>query len=182
MSKARYFVEHPPRCLAGLQPEPAALDGIDFDGHSAKWPNTVFRLGCPCGSRTHFVLGFLHPDPDPFGLPNALGPFVESPLALRCASCNRRAELVDMEHHGYDGEMGNNSANEPEGRRSKVGCPSCGGKQFEVFARFEYPTDLMDDVSEEWRGREQDLFSWFTLVVECQGCGTVGVVADEECA
>jgi hypothetical protein len=51
-----------------------------------------------------------------------------------------------------------------------------------VFARFEYSPHLRKDADEEWRGKEQDLFSWFTLVVECEGCGHRGVVSDEECA
>ena len=66
--------------------------------------------------------------------------------------------------------------------RSELSCPSCGAKRFQVFARFEYPPDLTNDVSEDWHGKEQDLFSWFTLVVECGGCGHRGVIADEECA
>jgi len=87
-----------------------------------------------------------------------------------------------MEYHGYDGEMGNGCNEDHKGRRSKLACPSCGVKQFQVFARFEYSPHLRNEESEEWRGKEQDLFSWFTLVVECEGCSRRGVVADEECA
>jgi hypothetical protein len=182
MNEVSYYVTHPPRCLADLHPEPVKLDDVVFDGHAAQWPNTVFRLLCPCGSAAHSLLGFLHCDPDPVNLPNGFGASMESPLALRCARCKRPAELLDMQHHGYDGEMGNASADEHEATRSELLCPSCGVKRFQVFARFEYPPDLMSDVSEDWRGKEQDLFSWFTLVVECEGCSRRGVVADEECA
>jgi hypothetical protein len=182
MKNAPYYVDHPPRCLAGLNAKPVQLDDIVFDGHSAESPNSVFRLVCQCGAKAHFFLGFLNPEPDPFGIPNAFGPFMESVFSLRCASCNHQAELLDSEHHGFDGEMGNRSGHEVEGSRVELECPSCRTKQFEVFARFEYPASLMNDLSADWRGREQDLFSWFSLVVECQGCSRRGVVADEECA
>jgi hypothetical protein len=182
MNKASYHANRPPRCLAKLRSEPTKLNGLVFDGHSARWPNSVFRLRCLCGSRTHYLLGFLHSEPDPFNLPNAFGQFMESPLALRCAACNRPAELLDMQHHGYDGEMGNGCTDDHEARRSRLVCPSCGIRRFQVFPRFEYSPHLRKEVDEEWHGKEHDLFSWFTLVVECEGCGHRGVVADEECA
>jgi hypothetical protein len=182
VGSAQYYVDHPPRCLSAVRAEPVELDDIVFDGHSVESPNSVFRLVCKCGSPSHYFLGVLNSDPDPFGVPNAFGAFMENEFSLRCASCNRATELLDCRKHGYDGEMGNRHGEKTEGSRGELECPDCGGKHFQVFARFEYPKTLMEEVDEDWRGREQDLFSWFTFVVACRGCSLRGVVADEECA
>ena len=61
-------------------------------------------------------------------------------------------------------------------------CPRCDRQPLEVFARFEYSDDLFDRDLEEFRGREQDLFSWFSLVGKCPGCSRLLAVTDFECA
>ena len=62
------------------------------------------------------------------------------------------------------------------------------GRALQLAARFEYPGDLIDcvheDVDEEpnFVGREQELFSWFTLVGTCGSCGKRQMLAEFETA
>ena len=193
-SQMAYYWSHPPRCLAGFKAQPVEMPGVVFDGHAsgsqldpgtpgvkiegAGTLNTVFWLHCVCGNDSHFVLGHYWQNPD---YDNELV-FV-SPLALRCSTCGKVTELFDSDIHGYDSEVGGMSANyRGEGERTEFACDKCGPRQVQVFARFEYPDDLMGPEYDEYRGREQDLFSWFSLVGKCAGCGRLVDVTDFECA
>jgi hypothetical protein len=62
----------------------------------------------------------------------------------------------------------------------KCECSNCKNTSFEVFARFEYPTDLFDEPLFE--GKEQELFSWFTGIGKCNTCSTISLFIDFECA
>jgi hypothetical protein len=106
-----------------------------------------------------------------------------SPLALRCSACAKVSELFDTALHGYDAEAGGISAAcRGKGERSEFACGTCGPWQMQIFVRFEYSDDLLERKINEYRGREQDLFSWFTLIGKCAGCGRLIEVADFECA
>jgi hypothetical protein len=59
---------------------------------------------------------------------------------------------------------------------------NCQGGSFSVFTRFEYPGDLFCDDRDDFRGREMDLFTWFTLVGYCRACRTRSTVVEFECA
>ena len=61
-------------------------------------------------------------------------------------------------------------------------CPKCGRQPLDVFARFEYPDDLFDGDFTEFAGREQDLFTWFSLLGKCCRCSQLLPVTDFECA
>jgi len=61
-------------------------------------------------------------------------------------------------------------------------CPECGRQPLDVFARFEYSYELFEDDFPEFAGREQDLFSWFSLLGKCRRCSQLLAVADFECA
>jgi hypothetical protein len=52
----------------------------------------------------------------------------------------------------------------------------------DVFARFEYSYELFEDDFPEFAGREQDFFSWFSLLGKCRRCSQLLAVADFECA
>lgn len=105
------------------------------------------------------------------------------PLALRCESCGAITELIDTDIHGYDAELGHGPCTmRGQGQRSEFACDLCGPAPMDVVVRFEYSEDLFDDEFKDFRGREQDLFSWFTVLGRCSGCPRLITVADFECA
>jgi len=194
MDQASYFRSHPPRCIAGFTATPVGMPGVQFDGHPSlsqlninvpgveihapEHVNPLFALACPCGSARYFVHGFHWTNPDFDDQSVFL-----SPLSLECAACGRRADLLDTDVHGYDAELGHGSATvRGQGEAAVCECPDCGRQPLEVFARFEYPDDLFDGDFPEFAGREQELFTWFSLVGRCPGCSELVAVADFECA
>jgi hypothetical protein len=170
------------------------MPGIAFDGHMSpsrlntdtsgvkiEGPehfNTIFRLLCTCGCDSHLILGHYWRNPD---FQNVLV-FV-SPIALCCSVCGKVTELFDTAIHGYDAEVvGIPSSYRGEGKRTEFVCDKCGPRQVQVFARFEYPNDMVGSEFDEYRGREQDLFSWISLIGKCADCGRMIEVAEFECA
>ena len=176
VNQIEYFWANPPRCLAGFIVEPAELTEIVFDGHGEPL-NPVFRVRCQCGESTLFVLGHYCRNPD-F---NNIEVFL-SPIVLRCKSCDRTAELIDTDVHGYDGEQGASCTMRGTGEPRDFVCPTCGPQPFKLFARFEYSDDVFDDEWEYCRGRESDFFTWFRLRGICARCGQLREIADFECA
>ena len=171
-----YIDSHPPRCLDNIDAEAVDLSGIVFDGHGEEL-NGIFRVWCGCGELTHYVLGHYWVNPDYKNLEVFL-----SPLALRCISCGKINELIDTDIHGYDAELGHGSGTvRGEGERDEYKCKNCGVQPFEIIARFEYSEELFGKDFEDFRGREQDLFSWFTLLGRCTSCKEVWHIADFEC-
>ena len=195
MDQADYFRNHPPRCVAGFTAQPTDLPEVQFDGHvsmsqvqfdeapgvtidAPEHVNPVFALACPCGGSRHYVHGYRWINPE---YHNAI--VFLSPLVLECAACGRTTDLLDTDLHGYDAELGGIVATvRGEGERAVYECPKCGRQPLDVYARFEYPDDLFDGDFPEFAGREQDLFTWFSLVGKCPQCSQVLAVADFECA
>ena len=92
-------------------------------------------------------------------------------------------ELIDTDRHGWDAEMGGIVATKRgEGEPSEYECDECGRTTFSVWTRFEYPGDLFDTYEKQYRGREPDLFSWFSLMGQCSGCSRLLPLTDFECA
>jgi hypothetical protein len=92
-------------------------------------------------------------------------------------------ELLDTDVHGYDSEQGHGSATvRGEGERVVFECPSCGHQPLEAFVRFEYTDDLFDGDFADFADREQDLFTWFSLVGRCLRCSELLPVVDFECS
>ncbi|HET6881455.1 MAG TPA: hypothetical protein VFI31_14935 [Pirellulales bacterium] len=195
MDQKEYYRNHPPRCIAGFGVQSAELPEVQFDGHPSfsdikgKFPglqieapehiNTIFLLSCRCGSDKHHVIAhaWANPEqPDQF--------VFLSPIALRCVACRTVTELLDTAVHGHDAELGNGSATmRAQGKREEVECAGCDlHKILQVFVRFEYPDDLLAEQVTEHKGRQQDLFTWFSLVARCAKCGSLLPVADYECA
>jgi hypothetical protein len=174
MDQGDYFRTHPPRCIAGFTATLVELPEVEFDGHGEPH-NPVFALACRCGSRQLKVHGYrwVH---------DSGRVFLLSPLAAECAACGQRTELFDAGTHGYDGELSHSGARRAEGEPVVDDCGACGEQVVEVFARFEYPTDLFGGGYPEFAGREQDLFTWFSLVGRCCACGQMLGFADAECA
>jgi hypothetical protein len=105
------------------------------------------------------------------------------PLALRCSSCERVMELFDQDRHAYDGELNGVTGNmRVQTERVVFQCEECGPQPLRVWVRFEYPGDLFDEGFMEARGREQDLFSWSSVVGRCPRCSRVLPVMEFECA
>ena len=195
MDPRSYIHSHPPRCIARFIARPTELPGLEFDGHASrshldiKVPpgvtieaqeqvNPVFSLSCRCGSIWHYVHCYRWVNPDYMNEIVTL-----SPLVLECAACRMKTDLLDTDIHGYDSELGHGSATaRAQGDRVAFECPSCGPQPLETFVRFEYLDDLFDGDFPEFVGREQELFTWFSLVGRCLQCSQVLAVADFECA
>ena len=191
MDQAGYFRSHPPRCIKELVARPVELQGVQYDGHASRSEfdpedagmtiegpdhiNTVFALSCQCGGNRHYVHCYR------WVKGNAV--VTLSPLALECARCRNMARLLDTDVHGYDSELGASSATvHAQGDRVVFDCPGCGRQPLEVFVRFEYSDDLFDRNYADFSGREQDLFSWFSLIGRCPQCSQLLPAADFECA
>lgn len=195
MDQAEYFRNHPPRCIAGFKVQSTALSEARFDGHSSKSQldfdvpgevtidapehlNTVFSLSCNCGGSQHYIHGYRWTNPD---FHDAI--VFLSPLVLECSACGKMTDLLDTDVHGYDGELGHGTATARAlGHRVVFECPDCGRRPIQIFVRFEYPDDLFDDDFPEFQGRQQDLFTWFSLLGRCATCSQLLPVADFECA
>src|SRR5438067_1618411 len=66
--------QHPPRCIADLRPEPLLKPLLGMDDYSFR---AYFRIGCPCGEKALFVLGY------------PCSGFFDGPLAVLCPNAER---------------------------------------------------------------------------------------------
>jgi hypothetical protein len=177
MSQAEFYWSHPPRCLAGFEVQRTPVDGLTFDGHGEEI-NTLFKINCPCSHGRSHVLGYYWRNPNYANSIVFIGP-----VALRCDLCGEITELIDTEVHGYDAECGHGSATRRgEGERAEFRCEKCGASPMEVSIRFEYPDDLFNADFKTFRGREQDLFTWVTILGKCCSCSRKDVITEFECA
>ena len=172
-----YFENNPPRCLDGFDVMPVELVGAVFDGHGEAL-NPVFQVRCKCGYDKGILSGYFWVNPD---YANDKELFI-SPITITCGECKRTQELIDTDKHGYDVELGSFSCTgRGLGRHGSYACPKCGQENMEIFVRFEYSEELFDDDFAEAKGREQDLFSWFSLHGRCDQCGATLDITDFEC-
>jgi hypothetical protein len=180
-----FYQSNPPRCLAGFEARPAELSAYRFDGHGEVL-NSYWAVACPCGGDKFSIHGYSYisgaKDCDEYTV------FL-SPIQLECAACGRAALLFDGSIHGYDPEIDAACAPlyDPADNgavKALYRCEDglCLNDSFAVFARFEYPGDLFDESFAAFKGREKDLFTWFTLVAGCGHCGRRSTAADFECA
>jgi hypothetical protein len=199
MSQTDYFRSHTPRCIAGFTARATNLPGVVYDGH-ASFPegeielppgvtiqapeefNSVFALSCSCGGDHHFVHGFRWVNPD-----NPAQSFLYSPLVLECATCGKKTEVFNEDKHGYDVELAEFPSRSvtlhEDGEVPEVfECPTCGCQPLEVIVRFAYTDDLFNGDFQDFAGREQDLFDWFSLLGKCPQCSEVLAITDFECA
>lgn len=108
---------------------------------------------------------------------------LSDPISIQCGSCGKKSLIFDSRFHGYDGELGHN-AGEPDQREDLklYKCQKCNESLMEIVVRFEYPDDLFEDDFDDFRGREKDLFSWFTALDICKKCDEFQYIVDFECA
>lgn len=185
MDQAKYFRTHPPRCIASFAAAPVTLPDFAFEGHSpASGPiegpqviNTAFSIACKCGCSSHYVHGYRWANPE---RDNAV--LFLSPLVLECSACGKTSSLLDTDVHGYDGEQGCSATARGLGEPKVFECSHCGSEPFGTCVRFEYDGELFAQKVTGYRGREQDLFSWFTLLGRCVRCSTYFKLVDFECA
>jgi hypothetical protein len=194
LDQQAFFKSHRPRCIADFVARPIELPNVKFDGHARPslydanstsaviegpdYVNPVYSLSCTCGGINHFIHCFRWRNPDYHDQLVHL-----SPIDLRCAECDKKSLLFDSDVHGYDAELGHGSATvRGEGDRVVFECPTCGRQPLEALVRFELGGDIFDDSFKQFAGRQQDLFSWFSLVGKCSSCSRMFEVADFECA
>jgi hypothetical protein len=89
---------------------------------------------------------------------------------------------LDTDVHGYDGEYGHNPVTNRGGEPEPGICEVCGAAPHELYVRFEYPDDLLDEARPPEGKKPEDFFSWFTLIGGCLLGGSYSVLADFECA
>ncbi len=194
--QSSYYQVHAPKCVAHFVAQAARLDHMEFDGHGfsgrypdelAANPNIVFALKCLCGSSRHRIVAASEGQ-EIWRYKNLV---IAERYFLECESCHSRRLLFDRFLHGYDAESSQMEGvnlrefietNQPPHRNIEVvcECPNCRNTTFEVFTRFEYPSDLFEEPLFE--GREQEFFSWFTGVGRCSTCSATTVFIDFECA
>ena len=172
-----YFNSHPPRCLNNLTAVPVDIIGAVFDGHGEDL-NPVFQISCKCGNETGKVRGYFWTNPDY----NNTTVFI-SPLEFMCPECGAQRVFFDIAEHGSDAEFGNFSSSvRALGNHGMFACPECNNEIFKLFVRFEYFEDLFDDDFPEIKNRQQDAFTWFTLLGKCSECSSQQTITDFECA
>lgn len=163
-----YYRAHPPRALQSLQAKPCEADW-QFDGHGEP-VNVVFELTCPCAGTLFNVSCGVDED----GTPCA-------PIRLECSACEMEHEIFDAEEHGYDAELNDTPHEEPPAHddlESDIEAPH------EIVVRYEYPSEQLADPKGDiaWRGREQELFSWFTLLGRDPASKRLTFLYESECA
>jgi hypothetical protein len=132
-----YFRSHAPRCTSAFRTVATDLLGIAWDGHGEE-TNTVFSVGCHCGSDSFEIHGYKWPNADCDDMD-----FLLSPIELKCRRCALKAVLFDEDKHGYDAALSHGwSIVHAEGKPAAFSCQKCGGIAFHPFIRFEYPADL----------------------------------------
>lgn len=165
---------HPPGCIAHLRPTP--VEKL-LPGMCEAVFVVYFDVGCPCGERATYPLGY-H---DSFTDGGRRVHRFLSPFGLECSKCGQVSELLDTGAHGAAYERGS-------GPRSRFPCPRCGEAPMFLKPGFSYqgndwgPYDCPAHFSDAQRERPQDFFGWFTLAGHCTGCGEVVSVTDFEVA
>ena len=180
-----FLRSHAPRCLNSFQATQAPLPDMPFKGHGQALAST-FQLSCHLGDRRYKAFAFIwndkqaHPGRDAY--------FILPPVKALTQPNELNKHLFDADSDGYDGELGGSSMRSGvttlEARRIMLRCGKCQGGMFELMAHLEYPDELFaEDVGlADFKGREQDLFSWYTLIGSCCDCGHISILADFKCA
>jgi len=163
-----FYNSHPPRVLDGLTCTPIAPPaGFTFDGHGEP-VNAVFTLACPCGSKLFTVGAWFKNDE------------VRAPISIECSECEREQDIFVSGKHGFDGELNPIEVPAADDEFPDDLVAQEIGLSHEVIVRFEYPSDQLGDP--RWKGREQDLFSWITVVARDPETEALAFLFDAECA
>ncbi|NVJ49790.1 MAG: hypothetical protein HWE11_05350 [Gammaproteobacteria bacterium] len=173
-NELEFFKNNPPRCLDNFKATSVDAKNIVFDGHGQE-VNPFFEIKCKCGSENLSVLGYWWENPD-----NKLNFFI-GPISLKCVECSEENDLFDIKYHGYDAELGHGYYSaRGEGVKKLFECEACNSNNFKLLTRFEY-TEFKDDFPEA-KGKEKELFTWFSLHGECSSCNSSVQIYEDECA
>jgi hypothetical protein len=161
-----FYRSHPPRALEKLRA--TAIEQIDwtFDGHGEP-VNSIFELACPCGSKLFTATCGLASD-------NMVSP----PIGIECDACEAIFEIFDPSEHGWDAVMCGDTFDEPAAYGDLVGEDI--EAPHEIVVRFEHGSETLGDP--ELAGREQDVFSWFTLLARDAKSKRLAQLFEWECA
>ena len=181
-TQRQYYQSNPPSCLSELNVKPADLSKVHFDGHGEAL-NSFWVLRCRCGS-ADFQATMYSGINDSW---SKTEPVLVNPVSFACVSCNNGAVIFDSKKHGYDivatGDSYSLFGPDWSGaERVTYSCPNCQNTALRYIARFEYPNDLYSDSFSDFRGTEQDLFSWISLIFLCPSCRSSSIFFDCECA
>jgi hypothetical protein len=109
-----------------------------------------------------------------------------SPLAFKCGNCDRTAELLDTDVHGYHADIDLRAGTSGGsckmrgtgdcGDRLAFPCPNCNSDVFSIIVGFVFWN--ADELAEEFDDRWEDLFNVFLLYSSCLKCGTTSRPAD----
>ncbi len=173
MVDMKQFIQaHPPRCIAFFSAEvvsPELDDSVET--------SVTCRLTCQCGNALGEVMGHTWRNPD-----TGIVLFA-CPLSIRCPSCASVTEIFDIAQHGYDAELGHGAFGaRGEGEPESFICERCQCRDMELSVHLEYSDDLFDEEFVEARGKEQDLFTGFSIAGKCRNCRQQINISDYECA
>jgi hypothetical protein len=191
-----YFRQHPPTNLKELTLQPAIVPDIAFGGHgfSGKFPDgliknmdIVFKAQCPCGGSIFTIQA--KSEHDEINYYQSL--VIAEQYFFSCSSCGKQSLLFDPMQHGYNPEVSRLeewSDDELELPVSKLevpekvccACATCQENEMELIIRLEYHNDLIG--YEAFAGREENFFSWFSVVGKCSNCSELNLFIDCECA
>ena|SRR5689334_21659295 len=159
-------LQSPPRCVAAFTASPAAQPAAEIG--SVDGQNFFWSLGCRCSGSSFAVRSVYGPH---FYLKH---PVAHGAITLRCVACGRADICFDPAEHGLDAELDffPSSERADDAELRDFGCPNCDAGSFEVISRFEYATNPA----------EEDLFTYFMLIVTCSSCRLIVPVADVQCA
>ncbi len=199
-----YLRKNSPTCLTDFDTQPISLDGFQLDGHgsSGSYPdglvqnaNIGFKIFCKCGGSTFVIIASSEKDTVQYSL---YGNFViAEQYFLKCTACGRKSLLFNPSIHGYNAEIyriedemyvddekaNGDSPCLPQDQKVdtvECKCSKCEHINFELIARFEFSSDLFQDA--DYKGREQEFYSWFTGMSKCAKCSTTNLFIDFECA
>lgn len=161
-----HYRSHPPGAIRALGVTP--LETIDwrFDGHGEP-VNSIFELACPCGSRLFTPMCGVDET-------NEVCP----PISLECDACEAAFEVFDANAHGWNAVMCGDRYDEPERYCELEG--EVVVAPHEIVVRFEHGSSDLGDP--ELAGREQEVFSWFTLLARDPETKQLEQLFEWECA
>jgi hypothetical protein len=166
-----------PLCLNGLQAKPKKQES---------WQGgTTWVLACKhCGHDKAEVLGHSARK----CIPEYKGPeSLIGPIAFRCASCAKVAEIMDPAVHGLNGEIDRRGGRVSKddrltGKRQPFPCVDCAATVYAVTVGFSY--DHFDAVEDEpeLEPVSQDWFHSFSCNGRCVKCRKQQTIANYETA
>lgn len=163
-----FYRSHAPRALGNLRATALEQIGWQFDGHGEP-VNSIFELACPCGGKLFNATSGVDDS-------NTVCP----PIGIECEACKAAFEIFDPNEHGWNAVMCGDTFtfDDPDAYDDLEGEDIAA--PHEIVVRFEHGSDSLGDP--ELVGREQDVFSWFTLLARDPDSKRLEQLFEWECA